>query len=168
MELKQHVKGILIAIGSAIVILFVVSFFVGSEVRVSKSYVLNNKVDSVYTFLKDPKNFQKWLDGSQEFKVNYLKEDGGIQYEGFQGDLHTFRYLTIDKINGLEIVYKREDDEMAVIKFKATAKNNGTILEYEKVWKISNNPIVKVVSMNLDEDIEEGMKKDIKRLKKEL
>ena len=123
MELKQHVKGILIAIGSAIVILFVVSFFVGSEVRVSKSYVLNNKVDSVYTFLKDPKNFQKWLDGSQEFKVNYLKEDGGIQYEGFQGDLHTFRYLTIDKINGLEIVYKREDDEMAVIKFKASAKN---------------------------------------------
>ena len=120
MELKQHVKGVLIAIGSAIVILFVVSFFVGSEVRVSKSYVLNSKVDSVYAFLKNPKNFQKWLDGSQEFKVNYLKEDGGIQYEGFQGDLHTFRYLTIDKINGLEIVYKREDDEMAVIKFKAS------------------------------------------------
>ena len=168
MEIKQHVRGVLIAIGSAVAILFVISFFVGSEVRVSKSYVINSKVDSVYAFLKNPKNFQKWLDGSQEFNVNYLKEDGGVQYEGCQGDLHTFRYLTIESVNGLEIVYKREDEEMAVIKFKASEKNNGTILEYEKIWKISNNPIVKVVSLNLDEDIEEGMKKDIKRLKKEL
>ena len=62
MEFKQHVKGVLIAVLSATILLFVVSFFVGDEVRVNKSFVVKMEADSLYTFIKNPDNFKNIID----------------------------------------------------------------------------------------------------------
>ncbi len=166
MELKQHLKGVSIAVFSAIVLLFVVSFFVGDEVRVSKTYVVNSNPDSVYSYIKLPSNFKNLLHGTDDFQIELLKNDAGIQYEGFDLNLHTFKYRAFDNILGLELTYIKEGEDQAVFKYKITPKENASILEFEKVWRVGSNPLVKIFSLSLDEDIEEGMKKDILKLKK--
>ena len=62
MTWQQHLRGVLIAIVTAVVLLFVVSFFVGDEIRVNKTYVVNSSADSVYAFIKSPKNFNKFIE----------------------------------------------------------------------------------------------------------
>lgn len=168
MEFKQHVKGVLIAILSATVLLFVVSFFVGDEVRVSKTYVIKAPADSVYSFISNPENFKGIIAGSDDFKISFLKKGIGVQYEGYDSKLHTFRYKTFDNQLGLELIYIREEEEEAVFRYKLNPKENGSLLEYEKVWRIGGNPVTKMLSLGLDEDIEAGMKKDIDKIKKEL
>lgn len=168
MELKQHVKGVLLAISSAIVLLFVISFFVGDEIRVSKSYVINAPADSVFNFISSPKNFGDLIDGGKEFNVTYLKENSGVQYEGFDGRLHSFKYKAFPSQFGLEIIYVREGEEQAIYKYKATKKESGTLLDFVKTWRISPNPLTKIISIGGDEDIEAGMLKEIKSIKKQL
>lgn len=168
MEFKQHVKGVLIAICTATVLLFVVSFFVGDEVRVTNSYVINKNADSLFQIIKKPENFKKIIDGSEDFDLVSIKNGIGIQYEGFDSKLHTFKYKSFDKLLGLELSYFKEGEEQAVFKYKLIPKESGTVLEYEKIWKLSGNPLSKLLSIGVDEDIDEGMKKDIKKLKKSI
>lgn len=166
MEFKQHVKGVLIAILSATFLLFVVSFFVGDEVRVNKSFVINHPSDSLFNFMKSPENFKSLVSGTEEVNISFLKKGIGVQYEGFDENLHTFKYKSFDKSQGLELMYFKEGEEQAVFKYRLNSKKSGTLLEFEKVWKISGNPLAKMLSIGVDEDIEEGMKLDIKNLKK--
>lgn len=161
----QHTKGVVYASLAAIVVLFIVSFFVGSEVRVNKSYVINQPADSVYNFLKQPKNFSRWMDGAGDFAMNYSPDGKILKYEGYQGDIHEFRYETFDKSRGIELNYLREGEKLAVFTIRCLAEQEGTILKYEKVWKLSPNPLVKIVSIGMDEDVAKGMDKDIKLLK---
>jgi len=168
MEIKQHVKGVIIAVFSAIVLLFIVSFFVGSEVRVLKTYVINSNSDSIYNYIKSPSNFKTLLSGTDDFEIELLKNDAGVQYEGFDLNIHTFKYRPFDKILGLELTYIREGQDEAVFKYRVIPKENASILEYEKVWRVGSNPLIKIFSLSLDEDVEEGMKKDVKKLKKAL
>lgn len=168
MEIKQHVKGVLWAIVSATVLLFAISFFVGEEIRVSKSYVINAPADSVFNFIRKPRNFGYIIDGGKEFKLNYLKGDQGVQYEGFDGNLHTFKYKSFPNQKGAEIIYSRDGEDQAVFKYKASQKESGTVLSVDKIWRISPNPLVKIISMGSDEDLEAGMQKEIKSIKKEL
>ena len=109
MEFKQHVKGVLIAILSATFLLFVVSFFVGDEVRVNKSFVINHPSDSLFNFMKSPENFKSLVSGTEEVNISFLKKGIGVQYEGFDENLHTFKDKSFDKSQGLELMYfKRE------------------------------------------------------------
>ena len=165
MEIKQHVKGVIIAVLSATVLLFVVSLFVGNEIRVTKTYVINSNCDSVYNFIKTPSNFKNLLSGTDDFQIEFLKNDAGVQYEGFDLNIHTFKYRTFDNIRGLELTYIKEGEEQAVFKYKITHRENASLLEYEKKWRIGSNPLVRIFSLGLDEDVEEGMKKDINKLK---
>ncbi|MBI35062.1 MAG: hypothetical protein CMP67_06830 [Flavobacteriales bacterium] len=168
MEIKQHIKGVLLAIVSATLILFIISFFVGSEIRVSKSYVINTSPDSVYSYIKSPKNFKTIVSGTEEFQIELLKNNEGVQYEGFDLNLHTFKYRSFDNILGLELTYVREGEAQAVFKYKISPRENASILEYEKIWRIGSNPLVKIFSLSMDEDIEEGMKNDVVKLKNAL
>ena len=166
MEIKQHVKGVIIAVLSATVLLFVVSLFVGNQIRVTKTYVINSNCDSVYNFIKSPTNFKNLLSGTDNFQIEFLKNNAGVQYEGFDLNIHTFKYRTFDNILGLELTYIKEGEDQALFKYKVTPRENASILEYEKIWRIGSNPLVRIFSSGLDEDVEEGMKKDIKKLKK--
>lgn len=166
MEIKDHVKGVLLAILSAGILLFVIGFFVGSEVRVAKSAVVKNNADSVFTFVSTPQNFQKWIQGADEFNVEYLPENKGLQYIGLDENLHQFKYKAFTKTNGLEITYKRNGEDMAIYKMKIIPKTEGAVIEYVKVWRISENPLAKIVSLGLDEDLEAGMAIEFKAIKK--
>tara|TARA_B100000401_G_C52788940_1_gene712388 strand:+ start:399 stop:908 length:510 start_codon:yes stop_codon:yes gene_type:complete len=166
MEIKQHVKGVIIAVLSATILLFVVSLFVGNQIRVTKTYVINSNCDSVYNFIKSPTNFKNLLSGTDDFQIEFLKNNAGVQYEGFDLNIHTFKYRTFDNILGLELTYIKEGEDQALFKYKVTPRENASILEYEKIWRIGSNPLVRIFSLGLDEDVEEGMKKDIKKLKK--
>tara|TARA_Y100000589_G_scaffold3897_3_gene3485 strand:+ start:1017 stop:1526 length:510 start_codon:yes stop_codon:yes gene_type:complete len=166
MEIKQHIKGVIIAVLSATVLLFVVSLFVGNQIRVTKTYVVNSNCDSVYNFIKSPTNFKNLLSGTDDFQIEFLKNNAGVQYEGFDLNIHTFKYRTFDNILGLELTYIKEGEDQAVFKYKITPIENASILEYEKIWRIGSNPLVRIFSLGLDEDVEEGMKKDINKLKK--
>ncbi|MBL56744.1 MAG: hypothetical protein CMP61_06120 [Flavobacteriales bacterium] len=168
MTVKQHIKGVLVAIVSATLILFVISFFAGSEVRVNKTYVINASADSVYAFIKSPKNFKKFIEGGDAFEIDYLPDSKGVQYEGFDGNLHQFKYACFDNAKGLELSYFKEGENMALYKMKAKSKEKATLIEYEIIWRIGVNPLSKILSLAADEDIEAGMKKDIANLKKEL
>ena len=168
MELKQHIKGVLLAIVSATVLLFIISFFVGDEIRVAKSYVINSPADAVFNFISKPKNFGSVIDGGKEFNVTYLKNDGGVQYSGFDGRLHTFKYKSFSKQLGVEIIYSRDGVDQAVFKYKANVKESGTVLDFEKTWRLSSNPLAKIISLGSDEDLEAGMEKEIKSINKEI
>ena len=168
MTWQQHLRGVLIAIASATVLLFVVSFFVGDEIRVNKTYVVNSSADSVYAFIKSPENFNKFIEGTDVFDISFLADNKGVQYEGFDGELHQFKYVCFDNFKGLELSYFKEGEKLAVFKIKARPKENATLIEYEKIWKINFNPLNKIISLIADEDIEAGMKKDIYNIKKEL
>jgi hypothetical protein len=168
MEIKQHVKGVIIALISATLLLFVISFFVGDEVRVSKSYVINSKSDSIYQFIKSPDNFKSLLSGTDNFEIEFLKKQIGVQYEGIDLNIHKFKYRTFDNILGLELTYVKEGQIQAVFKYKIIPQAKASIVEFEKVWRVGSNPLVKLFSIGLDEDVEEGMKKDIKKLKRAL
>lgn len=165
MEIKQHIKGIIIALISATILLFVISFFVGDEVQVSKSYVINSKPDLIYKFIKSPANFKSLLSGTGNFEVEFLKKERGIQYEGLDLNIHTFKYRAFDNILGLELTYFKEGQNQAVFRYKIIPQQDGSVIEFEKIWRIGSNPLVKLFSIGLDEDIEEGMNKDIKKLK---
>lgn len=165
MEIKQHVKGVLIAIISATILLFIISFFVGDEIRVSKSYIINSRSDSLYKFIKSPSNFKSLLSGTDNFEIEYLKKGLGVQYEGFDLNIHTFKYRAFDNILGLELTYIKEGLDQAVFKYKIIPSQGASIVEFEKIWRVGSNPLVKLFSLGLDEDVEEGMKNDIKKLK---
>ena len=166
MEIKQHVKGVIIAVLSAIVLLFVVSLFVGNKIRVTKTYVINSNCDSVYNFIKSPSNFKNLLAGTDDFQIEFLRNNGGVQYEGFDLNIHTFKYQSFDNILGLELTYSKGGEDQALFKYKITPRENASILEYEKIWRIGSNPLVRIFSLGLDDDVEEGMKKDVRKLKK--
>mgnify|MGYP001160858754 FL=1 len=168
MEIKQHVKGVVIALISATVLLFTISFFVGDEIRVSKSYVINSKSHSIYKFIKSPANFKSLLSGTDNFEIEFLKKETGVQYEGVDLNIHTFKYRAFDNILGLELTYMKEGQNQAIFKYKIIPQQKASIIEFEKIWRIGSNPLVKLFSIGLDEDVEEGMKKDIKKLKKAL
>ena len=106
------------------------------------------------------------LSGTDDFQIEFLKNNAGVQYEGFDLNIHTFKYRTFDNILGLELTYIKEGEDQALFKYKVTPRENASILEYEKIWRIGSNPLVRIFSLGLDEDVEEGMKKDIKKLKK--
>ncbi len=165
MSWLQHIKGVLLAAIAALVLLFVISFFVGDEVRVRKSYVVNVKSDSLYAFIKNPLNFKNILDGTDDLKITILKNNEGVQYIGFDENLHTFKYNYLDRSKGLELNYFKNEEEQAVFKYKVIDKESGSILDIEKIWKIAANPLVKLLSMGSDEDIEEGMNSDVKLIK---
>ena len=168
MGLKQHVKGVIIAVFSAIALLLVISFFVGDEIRVTKTYVINSKCDSIYNFIKSPSHFKKILYGTDDFQIELLKNNNGVQYEGLDLNIHTFKYRTFDNILGLELTYIKDGQAQAIFKYKITPKENASILEFEKVWRVGSNPLVRIFSLGFDEDVEEGMKKDVNKLKKAL
>ena len=165
MEIKQHIKGVILALISATLLLFIISFFVGNEIRVSKSYILNSNSDSLYEFIKSPSNFKSLLYGTDNFETEFLKKEIGVQYEGLDLKIHKFKYRPFDKIKGLELTYEKEGLDQAVFRYKIIPKSKASILEFEKVWRVGSNPLVKLFSIGLDEDVEEGMNKDIKKLK---
>ena len=75
MEIKQHIKGVIIALISATVLLFIISFFVGDEIRVSKSYVIKHSSDVLYKFIKKPSNFKSLISGSDVLQIEFLKNE---------------------------------------------------------------------------------------------
>jgi hypothetical protein len=168
MEIKQHIKGVIIALISATVLLFIISFFVGDEIRVSKSYVIKHSSDVLYKFIKKPSNFKSLISGSDDLQIEFLKNEMGVQYEGFDLNIHTFKYRSFDKILGLELTYIKEGQDQAVFKYKIIPQQSASIIEFEKVWRVGSNPLVKLFSIGFNEDVEEGMNKDIKKLKNAL
>jgi hypothetical protein len=165
MELKQHIKGVLIAIFSATVILFAISFFVGSQIVVHRDIVVNADKSAVFNYVKQPKNFPNWMEGTDGIVVKETTNGNGIQYIGFDEKLHTFKYLVSETASGVEISYQRNNELTAIFKLQVKQKSDGSVLFYEKIWNVSNNPLTKIFSLSMDEDIEMGMKKELMNVK---
>jgi len=165
MELKQHIKGVLIAIVSATVILFAISLFVGSQIIVHRDIVVNADRDGVFNYLKQPKNFPNWMEGTDGIVIKETANGNGIQYIGFDEKLHTFKYLVSETAVGVEINYERDNELTAIFKLQVKQKADGSVVFYEKIWNVSDNPLTKIFSLSMDEDIEMGMKKELMNLK---
>ena len=43
-------------------------------------------------------------------------------------------------------VYIKEGEDQALFKYKVTPRENASILEYEKIWRIGSNPLVRIFS----------------------
>lgn len=165
MELKQHVKGVLLAIVTATVLLFVVSFFVGSQIMVHRDIVINADKDEVFNYIKQPSNFKNWMEGADEIEAVVNKKGDGIQYIGFDEKLHTFDYRISETAYGAEISYERDHELTAIFKIQVKQKAEGCVVNYEKIWNVSDNPLTKIFSLSMDEDIEIGMKKELMNVK---
>lgn len=168
MELKQHVKGVLIAIASATIILFAISFFVGDQITVKHDLVVNAPKEKVFNYLKDPQNFKSWMYGAEGTDPKPLVRGEGIQYIGYDEKMHTFTYLVSESAGGLEINYDKEEERQAIFQLQVRDKEEGCVVVYVKIWNIGSNPLSKVFSLSMDEDILEGMKKDMKAVKSAL
>tara|TARA_B110000211_G_C13983507_1_gene510591 strand:- start:19 stop:534 length:516 start_codon:yes stop_codon:yes gene_type:complete len=166
MEIKQHIKGVLLAIVSATVLLFAISFFVGSQILVNHDIIINADKDKVFNYVKQPENFLNWIEGSEGIIAKPTANGKGIQYIGFNEKLHTFNFFVSETASGVEINYTRENELVAVFKIQVKQKAEGCIVVYEKIWNISDNPLTKLFSMSMDEDIEVGMQKELMSLKK--
>lgn len=168
MEFKQHVKGVLIAIASATILLFSISFFVGDQITVDHDVVVNASKEKVFEYLKDPQNFKDWMFGAEGVDPKPLVRGEGVQYVGFDKQMHTFKYLISESAGGLEIHYDKEEEPQAIFQLQVKAKEAGCVVYYVKMWNIGSNPLSKVFSLSMDEDILEGMKKDMKAVKAKL
>ena len=166
MEIKQHIKGVLLAIVSATVLLFVISFFVGSQILVNHDIIINSDKEKVFNYVKQPQNFLNWIEGSEGINAKPTSNGKGIQYIGFNDKLHTFNFFVSENASGVEINYTKEGDLVAVFKVQVKQKSDGCIVIYEKIWNVSDNPLTKLFSLSMDEDIRVGMKKELMTLKK--
>jgi hypothetical protein len=166
MEIKQHIKGVLLAIVSATAILFTISFFVGSQILVNHDIIINSDKDKVFNYVKQPDNFLNWIEGSDGINAKPTANGKGIQYIGFNEKMHEFNFLVSETASGIEINYTKESELVAVFKVQVKEKAEGCVVFYEKIWNISDNPLTKLFSLSMDEDIEEGMKKELMSLKK--
>lgn len=165
MELKQHVKGVIIAIVSATVILFSISFFVGDQITVDHDLVINASKEEVFNYLKDAKNFKEWMYGTEGIDPKPMVRGEGIQYIGYEKKMHTFKYLVSESATGLEIHYDKDEEPQAIFQIQILQKDEGCLVKYVKMWNIGSNPLSKVFSLSMDEDILEGMKKDLMNVK---
>ena len=165
MEIKQHVKGVLLAVISATVILFSISFFVGSKILVNHDIIINSDTEKVFNYVKQPNKFLNWIEGVEGVKAAPTSDGKGIQYIGFNDKLHTFNFIVSRSASGIEINYKKENELVAVFKIQVRQKEEGCVVFYEKIWNVSDNPLTKLFSLTMDEDIKEGMKKELTNLK---
>lgn len=166
MEIKQHIKGVLIALISATVILFSISFFVGSKILVNHDVIINSDTEKVFNYVKRPDKLLNWIEGVDGVKAEPTLDGKGIQYIGFNEQLHTFNFIVSKRASGLEISYKRENKLIAVFKIQVRQKEEGCIVFFEKIWNVSDNPLTKLFSLSMDEDIKVGMKKELINLKR--
>ena len=165
MEIKQHIKGVILALISATVILFSISFFVGSKISVNHDIIINSNIEKVFNYVIQPDKFLNWIEGVEGVKAEPTLDGKGIQYIGFNKNLHTFNFIVSRSASGVEINYKRENKLVAVFKIQVRQKEQGCIVFYEKIWNVSDNPLTKLFSLSMDEDIKEGMKKELTNLK---
>lgn len=166
MELKDHIKGVLVALASATVIIYVISFFVGSQLTVDTEVVLNAEADSVFNYMKEPANFGEWMSGTEDLRIEVNKKNNGVKYVGYDEYMHAFTYKVSNSAKGFEIHYRKEDEEMAIFKVQIKPLADGCMINYVKIWNISSNPLTRLFSTSLDEDVLAGMKKDLASVKK--
>ena len=115
--------------------------------------------------MKQPDKFLNWIEGVEGVKAEPTSDGKGIQYIGFNDKLHTFNFIVSRSASGVEISYNRENKLVAVFKIQVRQKEKGCIVFYEKIWNVSDNPLTKLFSLTMDEDIKEGMKKELIHLK---
>lgn len=166
MEIKQHIKGVTLAVLSATVVLFGISFFVGSQILVNHDIIINSNTKKVFNYVKQPDKFLNWIEGSDGLKAKPTSNGKGIQYIGFNEKLHTFNFFVAEANSGVEINYERDNKLVAIFKIKVSQKGEGCIVFYEKIWNVSDNPLTKLFSLKMDEDIKAGMKKELMNLKR--
>lgn len=140
----DHIKGVLIALGIAIVVIFALSLLMPQQIVIEDEVVINKSQDSVYLFLKEPKHV-KHLFGDLEKVVLQEKESGTFVFKGGDGELYQLEVKAADQANGIEVNYFKSGEKTGVFIFKTKAFQNQTLLSQVQFWNLGLNPITKLL-----------------------
>ena len=161
----QHVKGVLLALGIASVLLFLLSLLIPQQLVLTQEIVINQSQDSVYSYINDKKNIQNWMSDLKGLNLN-VKNDHELIFKGRDEHLYRLEFLSANKAKGLEIQYFKEEEKKGVFVFYTKSQGNQTILTHQQFWNVGLNPVKKLLAFKSKKSTLEIIKKDLIQLKK--
>lgn len=167
MTWKDHVRGVLIALGIAIVSIFGLSLMMSSQVIVQEDVVVNQPDSTVYNFLRDEGNLRLWISELEGIELRE-KSGGNYQYVGANSALHDLQIYTFDKNQSVELNFFKDGEKIAVFNLICDKVGEQSLVKISQFWYIGVNPISKLMAYNMDEQLEEKLKDDLYRLKLEI
>ena len=168
----QHVKGVLIALGIAAVVVFLLSLLIPQQMVLIQETIVNEPQDSVYSFIKEKENLQTWvtdLNGLRlEEKLTANKNYEELTFTGHDKSHYRLEFYNSDRAKGLEIRYFKEDEKKAV--FFITTKSQGaqTIVSLQQFWNLGINPFSKLIAFKSKKKSQEVLERDLTKLKKRI
>ncbi len=163
----QHVKGVLIALGIAVVLAFLLSLLIPQQLVLVEETVVNQPQDSVYAFIKDKNNLQTWVTDLNGLHLEQKSANEFI-FKGRDEQLYRLEFYESDRAKGIEIRYFKAEEKKAVFVLSTKAQGNQTIVKQQQFWNLGINPFKKLLGFKSKDKSIELMERDMLRLKKRI
>jgi len=157
--------------------ILLVSRFMPHEYKVEKQITINKNVESVYAFMSDFKNWEKWSlwNKSTDSTLGYFygkTSQGGDARQYFHGDLlgiGRFKFDTCESNKRLVYnlyMHAGEIKASGVFKFDVVGEN--TILTWVDAGDVGDNPIYRFMLSSKVENTAKTFEDGLQRIKKEI
>jgi len=140
----QHTKGVLIATGIAIALIFGLSLIIPQQIVLQHELVVNSPQDSVFHFLENANNMKSYFPNLEGIKMED-KGEGDFVFEGHDGELYRIELRVANKAKGVELSYYKNDDKKGVFLLTTKKHNEQTLLSQTQFWNLGYNPLTKIL-----------------------
>jgi len=160
----QHTKGVLVATGIAIALIFGLSLIIPQQVVLQHEIVVNSAQDSVFQFIANAKNMKSYFPNLKGIEMED-KGDGDFVFEGHDGGLYRIELRTANKAKGVELSYYRNDNKEGVFLLTTKKHNEQTLLSQVQYWNLGYNPITKLLGHQTKDESQDNLQDEMIRLK---
>lgn len=163
----QHVKGVLVAAGIALLIVYLLSLFMASQLVLTKEIVINKNDDVVFNYVQNAENSPLWINDIKG--VQLIDKGAGVYvFEGNDGGLYSFEFNIARNAKGLEISYFDGEDKEALFIIKCKSYGEQTVVQVVQYWNLGMNPFTKLLAYKTKEQSEGRLEDDLITLKNTL
>lgn len=163
----QHVKGVLIALGIAAVLLFLLSLLIPQQLVLVNETVVNKNQQSTYDFIKEKSNLQSWVTDLNGLLLEE-KDSTTLIFKGRDEQLYRLEFYDSDRAKGIEIRYFKNEEKKAVFVLSTKSQGEQTIIKQQQYWNLGINPFKKLLGFKSKEKSLDVMSRDMTKLKKRI
>lgn len=162
--MKQHIKGVLIALIVAVASVFLLSLLMPSQIVLEQKVFVRAKPEKCYLELKNKQGYQEWLEGLRNQKLDLSKKNE-ILINSKDGNLYRMKASWFPKRNSVEWLYFKEEDKQAVLMLTVNGNQEGSWIKFQQIWDLGWNPIAKLIALRSREETERNMSNELIQLK---
>lgn len=163
----QHIKGVLIATGIAVALIFGLSLIIPQQIVLQQEVIVNQPQDTVFQFLNNPENMNVYFPNL----VGLTMEDkggGDFVFEGHDGELYRLELRSANKAKGVELTYYKNDDKKGMFLLTTKKREGQTLLMQTQFWNLGYNPLVRLWGHQTKDKSQEKLEDEMIYLKKVL